>query len=147
MNPHSQGHSLPLAFIILASSLMACSSLAHSEPPAAQTGRIMPPATIVCDRNELTSWSGEVTGYRRESDQTWIEIHTDAETVESTTIAHTGKADASEHYLLWAQAFTEEDWQKVEQSSGVLRPGMRATAWICSDGVTPAVIDWQPQQY
>ncbi len=104
----------------------------------------MPPATLVCDRNQLTSWTGEVTGYRRESDQTWIEIHTDEQTVESTTIEHPDKVDASEHYLLWAQPFTQEDWQTVEQLPGVLLPGMRATAWICNDGVTPALIDWQP---
>lgn len=149
MNPNSPLHSLlPAvisAFIILTSSLMACSRLAHSEESAVRAGRIMPPAALVCDRNQLTSWTGQVTGYRRESGQTWIEIHTDEETVESLTVAHAGKADASAHYLLWAQSFTQEDWQRVEKSSGVLRPGMRATAWICSDGVTPAVIDWQPQ--
>jgi hypothetical protein len=134
------------AFIIFSSSLMACSDPAHSQAPALRAGRIMPPATLVCDRNQLTSWTGEVTGYRRESDQTWIEIHTDEETVESTTIEHQGKADPVAHFLVWSQAFTERDWTRIEQSPGVLRPGMRAAAWICSDGKTPPVINWQPQQ-
>ena len=104
----------------------------------------MPPATLVCDRNELTSWTGLVTAYRRDGDQAWIEIHTDEETVESTTITNQGKADPSAHFLIWSQAFTGKDWQRIEQSPGVLRTNMRATAWICSDGKTPPVIDWQP---
>jgi hypothetical protein len=28
----------------------------------------------------------------------------------------------------------------------LLADGMRASAWVCADGVTPPLVDWQPSQ-
>lgn len=146
MNQDLKLHRLLLAAFFLATNLIACTSMADSETAPVRAGRIMPSGNLLCDRNQLTSWTGEVTGYRRNSTQTWIEMHTDEATVESTIVDNLGQADASSQYLLWAQPFSTDDWSRIEQSEGVLHKGMRATAWICLDGKTSPVIDWQPPQ-
>jgi hypothetical protein len=114
-----------------------------AEPPATSEGRLRPPP-LACDRNHLTSWRGVVSGYRRGEQETWLEISTDDDTVEATTLAHPDAADASGFYLFNGQPFTAADWDAIESAPGTLRQGMRATAWICDDGVTAPVIDWQP---
>lgn len=115
-----------------------------TEPPAANTGRLRPPP-LACDRNHLTSWRGRVTGYRREEQQTWLEISTDYDTVETLTLPHPQAGDASGFYRLNGRDFTDADWRAIESAAGTLREGMRAIAWVCDDGVTPPVIDWQPK--
>ena len=109
-----------------------------------RAGRLRPPASLACDRNHLTSYTGAVSGYRREADRTWLEISTDEDTVEAVTVEHAGQPDASAHYLLYGQAFTGNDWTAIEATKGKLIDDMRATAWVCDDGVTAPVIDWQP---
>lgn len=109
-----------------------------------RTGRLRPPTTLACDRNHLTSYTGAVSGYRRGADQTWLEISTDEDTVEAVTVEHAGQPDASAHYLLRGQAFTANDWTAIEATKGKLVDDMRATAWVCDDGVTAPIIDWQP---
>lgn len=109
-------------------------------------GRIAPPVGVSCDRDQLTSWTGEVTGYRRDETSIWIQISTDENTVEETAIEHRGFADASTHYLLWGEPFTNSDWLAIEAAPGELLDGMRATVWTCSDGRTPPVIDWRPDR-
>lgn len=129
--------------VLLAGILLSCTVLAKDNGGRPH-GRIAPPASISCDRNQLTSWTGKVSGYRRQEKTTWLEISTDERTFEHTTIEHAGAADALTHYLLWGEQFRQADWQVIESSPGKLINGMRATAWICSDGKTPPVIDWQP---
>ena len=109
-----------------------------------RSGRLRPPATLACDRNHLTSYTGAVSGYRRDADQTWLEISTDEDTVEAVTVEHAGQPDASAHYLLRGEAFTANDWAAIEAAKGKLVENMRATAWVCDDGATAPVIDWQP---
>lgn len=107
-------------------------------------GRIAPPAAITCDPNHLTAWFGVVSGYRRDSKQTWLRISTDYDTVEQTTLDHAGAADASAHYLLWGAPFAAKDWPSIEQSPGRLIKDVRAVVWVCDDGKTAPVVDWQP---
>lgn len=123
--------------------LLSCAAVAQ-DSGARRMSRLAPPPTITCDRNHLTSWTGVITGYRRESDRTWLEISTDENTVERTTLGHDGRADASRRYLMRGEPFKAQDWAVIEQSAGVLKKGMRATVWICEDGVTPPIVDWQP---
>jgi len=130
----------------LAIGLLGCTAIGAEEPAMRDEGRIRPPASLTCDANHLTSWFGVVSGYRREDKQTWLQISTDYDTVEQLTIDHAGQPDASAHYLLWQEPFTAADWNKIEKSKGVLIEGMRAIAWICDDGKTAPVIDWQPAQ-
>ena len=118
-----------------------------ADPPVAAEpaprGRLRPPP-LACDRNDLTSWRGLVTGYRRGEHETWLQISTDADTVESTTLAHPQADDARAYYRLNGQDFGAGDFAAIESAPGTLREGVRATAWVCLDGVTPPVIDWQP---
>jgi hypothetical protein len=130
---------------LLAAALLACAPTTAQDTPPQRVGRLAPPAGVACDRNQLTSWTGVVTDYRRGVESTWIEIHTDAETIERTEIDHAGQADAAAYYLFRGEAFSADAWPKIERSPGRLVEGMRATAWICLDDQTSAVIDWQPR--
>lgn len=134
-----------LPALLLGLVFLSCTTSAQ-DAGGRHIGRLAPPPAITCDRNQLTSWTGEVTGYRRMEDKTWLEISTDEDTVEQTTIDHAGQPDASARYLLWGETFLESNWFDIEQSPGKLIDGIRATAWICLDGATAAIVDWQPRQ-
>ncbi|MEA2462472.1 MAG: hypothetical protein QOJ98_219, partial [Acidobacteriota bacterium] len=58
--------------------------------PAASAGRLRPPAAVSCDRNELTSYAGKVTHYKRAKGKTTLVMNTSADTVETISIRHTG---------------------------------------------------------
>jgi hypothetical protein len=146
MNIQSTTSNILPAIAFFCTALLACSSTSAQENAQRSAGRFMPPATIACDRNQLTSWTGLVSGYGRGAAKSWIEINTDDDTIESTEIDHHDQTDASASFLLWSKTFTAADWARIEKSPGVLIEGMRATAWICLDGQTPPVIDWQPPQ-
>lgn len=132
--------------VLLLSTLSISCAAAEQDAGGRSMGRLAPPADITCDHNDLTSWTGRVTGYRRTADQTWLEISTDEDTIEQTSIDHAGGPDASAQYLLWSEPFPENGWAEIEIAPGQLKDGMRATAWICLDGVTAPVIDWQPNR-
>jgi len=131
--------------LLLSGLILSCNNPSQ-DTGGQQSGRLAPPHGISCDRNHQTSWTGKVTGYQRTEQSIWIEISTDAGTVEQTTIEHKGFADASSHFLLWGMPFTHPDWTAVEATPGNLIDSMRATVWVCSDGKTPAVIDWRPDR-
>ena len=123
----------------------------HFEPgqPADNTsasrsrgGRLAPPAGVTCDRNELTSYAGKVTSYKREKGKTLLVMRTSADTTERITVAHKGFDDASRFYLIDGNAFTSRDWTRIEASKGKLRDKMSAIAWVCKNGTT--FIDWRP---
>ena len=129
---------------LAALALLSCvEAQARPATPGRGGGRVMLPAGLACDANHVTSWFGVVSGYRRERGRTWIRIDTDYDTVESTTIEHAGEPDASKHYRFQGRAFTAKDFARIELKPGVLRKGVRATAWVCDDGRTPPLIDWQ----
>jgi hypothetical protein len=141
---HSQKlKTLPV--ILLTSMFLSCNSPA-GDSGGQNAGRLAPPHALACDRNQLTSWTGKVTGYQRNEQSIWIEISTDENTVEETTIDHRGFQDASSHFLLWGAPFKGSDWTAIEATPGNLIDGMRATVWVCEDGKTPAVIDWRPDR-
>lgn len=113
-------------------------------PAAASSGRgarLAPPAAVACDRNKLTVYSGKITKYSRRKGRTTITIATDWDTTETVTLRHKGD-DPSRDYVVLGTPFTPSDWNRVESKKGVLHPGLRANAWVCSGGRT--VIDWQP---
>ena len=124
--------------------LLALASMAGAGEAAERpvTGRVMAPAAVSCDPNQLTSYFGKVTGYKRGKTGTWLRIATDYDTVEEVQVANGGAKDASAHYLYEGRAFTAKDWLRIESKPGVLRAGTRATAWVCSDGRTPPLVDW-----
>ena len=102
----------------------------------------MAPSRVSCDPNQLTSYFGKVTGYKRGKVRVWLRIATDYDTVEEVTAIDPAEKDPANLFLYQGRKFTSADWQRIERKPGVLRPGVRATAWVCSDGKTPALIDW-----
>ena len=111
----------------------------------AQEGRIMPPAEVKCDRNDLTSYDGRILGYRRRIGKTFLRIRTNFDTTEEVTVHHRGTDDASKFYLLNGQRFTKGDWRRIEKRKGVLKAGMRANVWVCRDNPSiQPVVDWRP---
>ncbi len=133
-----------LPAVLLTAVMLSCNNPSQDSGSQA-AGQHAPPA-VSCDRKQLASWTGLVTGYQRDEQSIWIEITTDENTVEETTIEHRGFADASSHFLLWDESFRHSDWTAIEATPGNLIDGMRATVWVCSDGKTPAVIDWRPDR-
>lgn len=113
-----------------------------SRASSSQEGRVRPPASITCDRNNLTAYTGKVTDYSRRSGLVKLVIQTDWDTIETVTLQHPSRSDASKWFLLRGKAFRKSDWSKIEFSRGRLRPNMRASAWVCNDGSRP-IIDWQ----
>lgn len=115
------------------------------EDPAAAPdtgGRLAPPASISCKRDDLTVYAGQVRTYERQKDKTTIVIATTAGTVERITLRHSSSPDASRFYLVNGTPFTSRDWNRVERKEGELLPDMGARAWVCADG--RIVIDWLP---
>ncbi len=106
-------------------------------------GRVRPPETVTCDRNNLTVYSGKALSYTRSAGRVTLRIRTDWDTTETVSLRHSRKSSPARWFLLRGAAFTNSDWNKIESSKGRLLQGMRASAWVCSDGRAP-IIDWQP---
>ena len=119
----------PCLFLAAALSLLAAPAF------AARGGRIMAPAQVSCDPNQLTSYFGKVTAYKRDKSSVWLRIATDYDTVEEVTAP-------VDLFLYMGRAFTAADWKRIESKPGVLRKGTRATAFVCRDGKTPPLVDW-----
>lgn len=138
----------PFLFACVTAGLFGCTAMAAQDSPppetAAPASRLRPSPQLDCDRNHLTSYSGVVSGYRRNPGSTWLEISTDEDTVEAVIVPHDGLGGATAHYWLWGAPFSASDSASIEASPGVLIKGMRAVAWVCDDGKTPPAIDWQP---
>ena len=108
-------------------------------------GRMMPPADLKCDRNDLTLYDGRIVAYRRRTGQTFLRIRTNFDTTEEVTIRHRGTDDPSKFYLLNGQHFMKSDWRRIEKRKGVLKDGMRANVWVCGDNPSiQPVVDWRP---
>ena len=116
---------------------LASTGSAQARPAA---GRIMPPVQARQCQGDLTSYFGKVIGYKRGKASTWLKIATDYDTIEAVSIPHAGAKDPSRHYLYRGRAFSAKDWARIESKPGALRPGTRATAWVCNGRVT--VVDW-----
>lgn len=107
--------------------------------------RLRPPTGLNCSRNELTSFTGRVLTYSRSINRIFMRMRTDEQTTESFTLNYRRRDDPSQWFLLRAEPFGAEDWRLIESRQGRLRPGMRATVWVCSNSRRP-VIDWQPPE-
>jgi len=103
----------------------------------ASRGRIAPPAQAACPGGNLTAYFGRVVGYQRNGKRTWLKIATDYGTVETVSVP-----PGTQRLLYRGQAFAAGDWARIETKPGVLRTGVRATAWVCEGGKSPPLIDW-----
>jgi len=107
--------------------------------------RLMVPAQLKCNRDDVTLYDGRVFVYRRRKGSTFLRVRTNFSTTEDVTIRHPGTTDPSTFYLINGSAFTGSDWKRIEKRAYVLRPGMRADVWVCRGKPTiQPVVDWHP---
>ena len=107
---------------------------------APEQNRQRAPEGFACERNDLTVYTGVVSRYQRARGRTTLRVRTDWETTEAVTVTHRGTDDPSASFRYRGNPFTARDWARIEKSRGVLRPGMRAAAWVCADG--KVLVDW-----
>lgn len=124
--------------LMMALLLTICCLIINIEPIAAQ--RLRPPDAIKCSRNELTSFTGRVTFYRRTNSCVTIKMATDDGTKEQFTIS-VPNGDATKIFLMGGEPFTKDNWSEIEKTPHNLKAKQRATIWVCQDGTK--IIDWQ----
>ena len=127
--------------MIVCALLAAMVAGAHVHARRPQEGaRQRAPESFTCDRNNLTVYTGAVTGYQRRTGATTLRIRTDADTTEQVSLTHAGSDDPSRFFRMLGEPFTPADWSRIESRKGVLRPDTRAAAWVCGDG--RVMVDW-----
>jgi len=113
--------------------------------PLAQRGaeddRLRPPSQLTCPRDQLTSYTGRVLSFSRAAGHSSLRIRTDWDTTERVIVRHPGTRDPSPRFLVGGEPFTSGDWSRIEDARGHLREGLRATAWVCTDGTV--LLDWE----
>ena len=102
--------------------------------------RLAPPAGVPCAREELTVYSGPVTGWTREGERTTVTVRTGSESSETVTLRHA--ANDARFFLFEGSPFLPRHWERIESKPGSLRPGMAANVWVCRDG--GVLVDWRP---
>lgn len=131
-----------------AASLKESAAAVVARRAAQRDGRLAPPLTLSCSRDNTTSFTGRVLAYRRSAVRVSIRVRTDEETTEEFTLRVPQRGDASRLFLINGERFTSSDWKRVEARAGRLRPRMRATVWACYEGDRPKaeLIDWRPAE-
>jgi hypothetical protein len=122
-------------------------SAARVQDSSRSQGRLMPPATLSCDVNNTTSFTGRVLSYARSRQRIFLRMRTDEATTEQFTIELARNEDASRKYLFKGERFKPVDWRKIELAGNRLKQGMRATIWACYVNGEPKaeLVDWQPR--
>ena len=105
--------------------------------------RVRPPEGFECPLDWTTVYIGSVTRLTRERDRTILDIRTDWDTTERVVVSHAGSDGPDRWFLLRGKPFAPDGWTAIESKPGQLRPGMRASAWVCLDRQNP-VVDWNP---
>jgi len=107
--------------------------------------RLMVPTYFNCKRDLVTSWTGVVSNYIRHTNMLYLEVSTDANTIEHILL----KFDSQEELLMQLYMtdlhFKKSDWRKIESEKGVLRNEIGVTVWLCDDKNTKALINWLPR--
>ncbi|USD20633.1 hypothetical protein MJO52_16365 [Microbulbifer variabilis] len=103
------------------------------------------PGYVACNRNQLTSWQGEVTKLVRTGNSVKVWISTDYDTKESLELTMPSWKALLGQFRLQGKEFLESDWGKVTDPQAGLRPGVRAVIWLCENKAYPTVINWQPR--
>lgn len=131
-----EGFKKLAAAVTFCTAVMVFSSSAHAQ-------RLMPPESVKCDANHLTSFTGKILSYRRRPGRVTLRVRTDEETTESFTLRFKKNEDAARWFLLSGAPFKQNDWALIERRRYHLRPRMRAAVWVCDDGSNP-IVDWRP---
>jgi hypothetical protein len=127
--------------VAIATLVVAAAAEGRQDRRSAAPPRLRPPEGFACAANDLTAYTGVVTRYQREPERTTLRIRTDWETTEDVAVPHHGAVDSAASFRYAGRPFTAVDWPRIELRPGVLRPSMRATAWVCKDG--QVMIDWE----
>src|SRR5262245_23859822 len=98
-----------------------------SAGPAAQgrPGRVRPPESVTCPRDNLTVFTGRVTGMTRLADAASLTIATDWQTTERVVVRHPDSRDPDASFLMAGKPFVKADWETIAPK-GTLRDGVRA---------------------
>jgi rhodanese-related sulfurtransferase len=99
-----------------------------------QSGRVMPPAAVKCNRSDVTSYNGRVELFRKAAKSTTIRIATEWATTETVTAV-------KPVYLVDGKPMKTADWKRAG-----IGQGGRANVWVCRTGTFEPVIDWRPDQ-
>jgi hypothetical protein len=106
-------------------------------------GRLRPPDSIECSRDKLTSFTGVVRQWSRAPKRIRLRVDTDEETRERFELLIKKGEDITRRFLIRGGKFGQESWKEIEAAPGKLRPGVRATVWVCEGGSNP-VVDFHP---
>ncbi|WP_444936506.1 hypothetical protein ACJJIW_01320 [Microbulbifer sp. JMSA004] len=105
--------------------------------------RLAVPNYVTCDRNELTSWQGQITKIELEQDGVKVWIATDDGTNEVLNLTMPNWKGVLGQFRLRDKSFHASDWGSLFDTDGKLKAGVRAVIWLCNtEGVSP-VINWQ----
>ena len=132
-----------LMALVMAGTAEAMASEARRDSVPHPAGRLAPPASVHCHRDDLTSDSGTVSAFERGTDSTRIEITTDCGSVETFILPHL-QGNVADHFLLWGRPFGLEVWPEIETAPGRLRNGLQAIVWVCADAGVAPLVDWRP---
>jgi hypothetical protein len=124
----------------LATLALAAAPAEPQDRIAGGPSRQRPPEGFACVMNDLTAYTGVVVRYQRERERTTLRIRTDWDTTEDVAVPHNGADGPAASFRYAGRPFSVKDWERIESSTGVLRPSTRATAWVCKDG--NVLIDW-----
>ena len=89
---------------------------------AVRAQRLMPPESVRCDANHLTSFTGKILSYRRGPGRVTLRVRTDEETTESFTLRFKKSEDAARWFLLRGEPFKQSDWALIERRRKVSQP-------------------------
>ena len=126
--------------VTLATLAFTAAPAGRQDRTAGGPSRQRPPEGFACVMNDLTAYTGVVVRYQRERERTTLRIRTDWDTTEDVAVPHNGAADPAASFRYAGRPFTAKDWERLESSTGVLRPSTRATAWVCRD--SKVLVDW-----
>ena len=130
-----------LAIAVTAATLASAAAAADGqERNTGGPSRQRPPDGFACATNDLTAYTGVVVRLQRERDRITLRIRTDWDTTEDVAVPHKGGADPPVSFRYAGRPFIAKDWERIEKSTGVLRPSTRVTAWVCKDG--SVLVDW-----
>jgi hypothetical protein len=127
------------------SMVVALVMLAASSGPglSQDRGRLAPPAEVKCPADKLTVFAGQVRSMTIEGETATLTIATDWNTIEKVTLP-TKRDLQLPLFLKGGRPFRTEDFKSIFVAEGETRPGIRAHAWVCSDGKHQPIVDWQP---
>ena len=131
------------SFKKFSAAMMFCAAAIVFSSTARAQQRLMPPESVKCDANHLTSFTGKILSYQRRPGRVTLRVRTDEETTESFTLRFRKSEDAARWFLIMGEPFKQSNWSLIERRRYQLRPRMRATVWVCDDGSNP-IVDWRP---